>query len=36
MLGSTREEVISVGFDHFTHPDDLRLTHQFGEAHGIG
>ena len=36
MLGFTREEVFSVGFDHFTHPDDLPLTHQFGEAHRIG
>ena len=36
MLGFTREEVISVGLDHFTHPDDVPLTHQFGEAHRIG
>ena len=32
MLGYTREEVMVLGFDHFTHPDDVAVTHQFGEA----
>ena len=36
MLGFTREEVAAAGFDHFTHPDDVQLTHQYGEAHRTG
>ena len=32
LLGVTREELVSVGFDHFTHPDDLLPTHRFLEA----
>ena len=36
MLGFTREEVAAVGFDYFTHPDDVLLTHQYGEAHRTG
>ena len=36
MIGHTKEELVAFGFDHFTHPDDVLLTHQFAEAQRIG
>ena len=33
MLGHTREELFALSFDRVTHPDDVRLTRQFAEAH---
>lgn len=32
MLGFSREELTAGGSDRFTYPDDIPLTHQFGEA----
>ena len=33
MLGHTKEELVALGVDRVTHPDDVPVTHQYAEAH---
>ena len=33
MLGHTKEELMALGFDRVTHPDDVYETHRYAESH---